>query len=56
MSRAHDSAKKPAIANQSLAGPVSAEAELAQEKDAAADVSKELKEAKLEDTTAVAEE
>lgn len=55
--RAHDSAKKPTIANQAVSGPVSAEAELVQEKDAAADVSKELKEeAQLDGDTVAAEE
>lgn len=54
--RAHDSAKKPTIANQAVSGPVSAEAELVQEKDAAADVSKEFKEEAQLDGTVAAEE
>ena len=49
--KTHDKAKKPAVANQSVDGPVDAEAELAQEKDAAEDATKELKEASLEDKT-----
>lgn len=47
--KTHDSAKKPATLNQSVNGTVSAEAELAQESDAVADVAKDLKEAKIED-------
>ena len=47
--RTHDASKKPAAANQSVNGTVSADAELAQEKDAVADVSDELKKAAVED-------
>ena len=47
--RTHDAAKKPSQANQAVDGKVSADAELAQEKDAAADVAQDLKEASLED-------
>lgn len=48
--RATDAAKKPAIINSGVNGKVSAEAELKQEKDAAADVSDELQKASLEET------
>ncbi|EXJ86740.1 hypothetical protein A1O3_03694 [Capronia epimyces CBS 606.96] len=44
-----DRAKKIALKNSGVNGDVSAEAEEAQEKDAVADVTKELKEAKIED-------
>ena len=47
--RTHDNSKKPAIANQSVNGIASAEAELAQEKDAAADVAEDMKNASIED-------
>lgn len=47
-----DSARKPAIKNQGVNGQASAGAEADQEKDAAADVAKELEEAKIEDETA----
>lgn len=47
--RATDAAKKPAIINSGVNGKVSAEAELKQEKDAAADVSDELQKASLEE-------
>lgn len=47
--RTHDHARKPATANQSVNGTASAEAELGQEKDAAADVTEDLKEASVED-------
>ncbi|KAB8074994.1 hypothetical protein BDV29DRAFT_172768 [Aspergillus leporis] len=47
--RATDAAKKPAIVNSGVNGKVSAEAELKQEKDAAADVSDELQKASLEE-------
>lgn len=47
--KTHDTAKKPAIANQSLNGTADAEAELTQEQDAANDVTKEMKEATIED-------
>jgi len=47
--RTHDNSKKPAIANQSVNGTASAEAELAQEKDAAADVADDVKKASIED-------
>jgi hypothetical protein len=46
---AKDTHKKPASANQGLNGKVSAEAELAQEKDAIADATAELEKAKVED-------
>lgn len=45
------SAKKAALVNEATDNKVSAEAELAQEEDAVADATKELKEAKLEDAT-----
>ena len=45
-----DSAKKPAIVNQSVNGEASADAELAHEKDAAANVTEDLKKASMEDT------
>lgn len=51
-SRSRDDAKKPSQLNAGVNGKVSAEAELAQEKDAVADVAEELKEAKLEDAAA----
>ena len=47
--RTRDSAKKPAIVNQSVNGDASADAELAQEKDATADVTDDLKKASIED-------
>ena len=47
--RTHDSAKKPSVNNQVVNGTSSANAELAQEKDAVADVSEELKKAEIED-------
>ena len=47
--KTHDTAKKPATLNQSVNGTVSAEAELAQEIDAVADVAKDLKEAAIEE-------
>ena len=47
--RTHDHAKKPAIANQSVNGEANAQAELAQEKDAEADVAEDLKKATIED-------
>ena len=47
--RTHDSGKKAAIANQSINDGASAEAELAQEKDADADVAEEMKRASIED-------
>ena len=47
--RTHDSVKKPAVANQSVNGTASAEAEHAQEKDASADVTEDLKKASIED-------
>ncbi|GLA89983.1 hypothetical protein AtubIFM56815_005529 [Aspergillus tubingensis] len=46
---ATDSAKKPALKNSGVNGEVSADAELKQEKDAAADVSEELQKASLEE-------
>lgn len=48
--RAHDSAKKPARANQSVNGTASAEAELAQENDAASDVAKDVEQVRIEDS------
>ena len=47
--RTHDSAKKPAIANQAVNGTTSAEAELAQENDAASDVAKDVEQVRIED-------
>ncbi|KAL8803762.1 MAG: hypothetical protein Q9182_002972 [Xanthomendoza sp. 2 TL-2023] len=47
--RSHETAKKPATANQSVNGTVSATAEQAQEKDAEADVAEDLKKASIED-------
>lgn len=44
-----DAAKKTTIANQGVDGEISAEAELDQEKDAAADVTTEMKKAQIED-------
>lgn len=41
--------KKPAAANQSVNGTADAETELSQEKDAADDVAKEMKEASIEE-------
>lgn len=47
---AKDTARKPAQKNQAVNGePVSAEAELEQEKDAVADAAEDLKEASIED-------
>lgn len=47
---ATDSARKPSQKNQAVnGGPVSANAELEQEKDADADVAEELKNASIED-------
>lgn len=48
--RTHDSAKKPAMANQSVNGSASAEAELAQEHDAASDVVKDIEQVHTEDS------
>lgn len=47
--RTHDSAKKPTMANQSVNGTTSAEAELAQENDAASDVAKDVEQVRIED-------
>ena len=47
-----DHAKKPAQKNAGINGHADAGAELAQEEDAVADATKELKEAKIEDATA----
>ena len=47
--RTHDNSKKPATTNQFVDGTASAEAELAQEKDAAADVADDIKKASIED-------
>jgi hypothetical protein len=44
-----DTHRKPATKNQGINGSASAEAELAQEKDAVADAADDLKKAKLED-------
>ena len=44
-----DTAKKPAMHNQGVNGDATAEAELAQEKDAVADAAEDLKAAKIED-------
>ncbi|KAL1633457.1 multicopy suppressor of BFA (Brefeldin A) [Neofusicoccum ribis] len=46
---AKDTAKKPAVKNQQVNGSADAEAELAQEKDAAADAAKDLEKASIED-------
>jgi len=52
---ATDTARKPSQKNQAVnGGPVSAAAELEQEKDAEADVAEELKKATLEDAEAPA--
>lgn len=48
--RSHDSAKKPALANQSVNGTASAEAELAQENDAVSDVVKDVEQARIDDS------
>ena len=48
--RTHDSSKKPAAKNQAVNGTASASSELAQEKDASADVTKDLKNASIEDS------
>lgn len=48
--RATDDAKKVAQEHAGVNGKVSAESELSQEKDAAADAADELKKASLEDT------
>ncbi|KAL8671699.1 MAG: hypothetical protein Q9168_003799 [Polycauliona sp. 1 TL-2023] len=47
--RTHETAKKPATANQSVNGTASAKAEQAQEKDAEADVAADLEKASIED-------
>jgi len=47
--RTHNHGKKPEAANEGVNGDVSAEAELAQEKDAEADVAEEKQQASLED-------
>jgi len=47
--RSHDTAKKPAIANQGVNGGISVESQHEQEKDGAADAAEELKKASLED-------
>ena len=49
---ATDNARKPAMENQGVNGSTSAGAELAQEKDADADVAEEMKKAKIEDEDA----
>lgn len=48
--RSHDSAKKPALANQSVNGTASAEAELAQENDAVSDVAKDVEKVRIDDS------
>lgn len=48
--RTHDSSKKPATKNQAVNGTASAASELAQEKDASADVTEDLKNASIEDS------
>jgi hypothetical protein len=52
---ATDAARKPAQKNQGVNGEASAEAELEQEKDGAADAAEELKKASLEDKEEAAE-
>lgn len=52
--RTRDAAKKVAQDQQGIEGTISADAELAQEKDAVADVAKEMEAAKIEDATAAA--
>lgn len=47
--RTHDAAKKPSTKNQAVNGTANAETEQAQEKDAADDVAKDLKETSIED-------
>ena len=47
--RTHDSSKKPATVNQSVNGSVSAANELTPEKDAAIDVTEDLRKASVED-------
>jgi len=49
-----DTARKPAQKNQAVNGSASAEAELEQEKNGAADAAEELKKASLEDEEEVA--
>lgn len=44
-----DTHRKPATKNQGINGSASAEAELAQEKDAVKDATEDLKKAKIED-------
>lgn len=50
-----DAARKPAQKNQAVNGNASAEAQLDQEKDGAADAADELKKASLEDTAEAVE-
>ena len=50
-----DAARKPAQKNQAVNGDASAEAELAQEKDAAADAADDLKKATIEDKETAAD-
>jgi hypothetical protein len=50
-----DTHRKPAAANEGLNGKVSADAELAQENDGAADAAAELEKVKLEAVAAIAE-
>ena len=47
--RTHDNSRKPAEKNQAVNGTADAGAELAQEEDAAADASEDLKKASIED-------
>ncbi|KAL9035885.1 MAG: hypothetical protein Q9214_006385 [Letrouitia sp. 1 TL-2023] len=49
--RTHDTTRKPAKANQSVDGTTSAQAEQAQEKDAEADVTEDLKNASIEENS-----
>ncbi|KAL6715105.1 multicopy suppressor of BFA (Brefeldin A) [Lecanora helva] len=49
--RTHDSSKKPAAVNQAVNGTAHAGAELAQEKDADADVAEDMKKASIEEST-----
>ncbi len=47
--RKHEHAKNPTVANNSTNGDASADAELAQEKDAATDAAEDLQRASIED-------
>jgi len=48
--RTHDSSRKPATKNQAVNGTASASSEPAQEKDASADVTEDLKNTSIEDS------